>query len=349
MTARKGIPVLLAAALAGAVWPAAALSAGGGRRPALARAASPVTTGPATSITALSAVLTGTINPTNPDSAYSFQYGSTPTALNLHTAIQPVGAGERQVSAGVANLQPDTKYYYRLVLEQGSYPGKGYLGATLSFTTMAAPPTVATTGSASSITASSARLHGVINTTVEAGWVFQYQRPGGPIQSSAIQTIAPGVHAVSVVLRGLAPGTSYRFRLFVAQETSSGPAYGEGAFASFRTLRSAGSTHLQSTRLRVFKDRVAIALSCRGVRSAACSGRATVTIARRAGRHTHTVRCAAASFSIAGGARSTLRPRLARTCASALGRASHHRLHAKLTIRFSDGEKALRRGVVLSR
>jgi len=76
------------------------------------------TTGDATSVTANSAVLNGTVNPNNSkvEAAYYFEYGLT-TGYSSSTAEAEIGSGTNgvAVSANLAGLNPGTTYHFRLV------------------------------------------------------------------------------------------------------------------------------------------------------------------------------------------------------------------------------------------
>ncbi len=97
--------------------------------PSAAQAASQkpaVTTGSASSITASSAMLNGTINPNGHPTTYFFQIG-TSSLYGLQTASGSAGQGTkaRKVSALGTVLAPFTKYHYRLVARYGNAFVKG--------------------------------------------------------------------------------------------------------------------------------------------------------------------------------------------------------------------------------
>jgi hypothetical protein len=73
-------------------------------------------TGPARSIGATSATLTGTVNPKGAATTWFFQYGAT-TAYGSQTGEQSAGSGTTNVpvSAAIGGLTPNTTYHYRLV------------------------------------------------------------------------------------------------------------------------------------------------------------------------------------------------------------------------------------------
>ena len=91
------------------------------------------TTGGVTEITSTSAVLHGVANPTDKDSVWLFQYGtSTSYAKTSHGAAI---SGPSVVQEKVAGLSPGTVYHYRLVVIQGSYNPTYTTGNDLTFTT----------------------------------------------------------------------------------------------------------------------------------------------------------------------------------------------------------------------
>jgi hypothetical protein len=95
--------------------------------------------GGATSVGSTRATLNGTVNVTDPDSAWAFQY-STSADYSRNTKNTPavtVGTGIRAVSVTVTNLSPATTYHFRLVVVQGSYMPKGSISSDRTFTTLA--------------------------------------------------------------------------------------------------------------------------------------------------------------------------------------------------------------------
>jgi hypothetical protein len=102
--------------------------------PATSFADSVASTQPATSITITGAALNGIANPSNPDSSWAFQYGTT-TSYGRTTPVHHIGVGSQSVSETVNNLAPATTYHFRLVVVEGSYPGTGHTGEDLVFTT----------------------------------------------------------------------------------------------------------------------------------------------------------------------------------------------------------------------
>lgn len=107
--------------------------------PAVGAAANHATNGGATSITATGARLNGAINVDYPDSAWSFQYGTT-TAYGLTTPPRAVGAGFHLVSQPVTGLRAGTTYHFRLVVYGGYPAGSSSTSADATFRTASASP-----------------------------------------------------------------------------------------------------------------------------------------------------------------------------------------------------------------
>jgi hypothetical protein len=91
--------------------------------PAAAQAsgAPKATTGNAREVSYATATLTGSVNPTEENTSYYFQYGPT-KAYGSQTAISDVPSGKSAVNVrlGIAGLQPLTVYHYRLVAVNAS-------------------------------------------------------------------------------------------------------------------------------------------------------------------------------------------------------------------------------------
>ena len=104
-------------------------------------ALSPATasTGVASSITSSSVTLTGSTYPSNQQTEYYFQYGST-SAYGLQTPTMVAGSGKEtiHVVAAVTGLSPFTTYHYRLVAINASGTTDG---VDRSFTTKKVPLT----------------------------------------------------------------------------------------------------------------------------------------------------------------------------------------------------------------
>src|SRR6266550_4924519 len=124
-----------------------------------AAAAPAVTTGPTTAVGATTATVTGTVNPGGKATTWYVEYG-TSTGYGSNTSSTSAGSGSSavSVSANLSSLKAGTTYHYRLVAANAD--GTTH-GGDAVFTTLTPPDVV--TGSASSITASSATLNGTVD------------------------------------------------------------------------------------------------------------------------------------------------------------------------------------------
>jgi hypothetical protein len=214
--------VLAALALALAPW---ALAAGG---PA-------ATTGSASSITATSAVVSGSVNPNGAATSWQVQYG-TSVAYGSATAPASAGSGSAPapVSAPLGGLAPDTTYHFRIV---ATSTGGTSDGADATFTTAKAPPAV--TGAApASVTATQALPTATVNPNGIATTVtFQYGHTTSYGSTSAPVSAGSGTAPVRVqgVIGGLSPGTAYHYRAVAA--SADGTTY--GADTAFTTAKAA--------------------------------------------------------------------------------------------------------------
>jgi hypothetical protein len=95
------------------------------------------TTGAATTVTAISATLGGTVNPQGLPTSFHFEYGTT-TAYGSSTASQQAGtdSANHSVSQAASGLLPSKLYHYRLVATNASGTTAG---ADATFTTSADP------------------------------------------------------------------------------------------------------------------------------------------------------------------------------------------------------------------
>ena len=173
------------------------------------------TTGSASGISTTGATLNGTINANNISTAVAFEYGTTTSYGTSLTADQsPVtGSTATSVSRAISGLIPNTTYHYRV---NGVSTGGTSNGTDQTFTTTAAVPTAGTTA-ATSITTTGATLNGSINAnnastsvSFDYGTTTSYGSNVTATQSPVTGTTAT---AVSYVLSGLIPNTTYHFRV----------------------------------------------------------------------------------------------------------------------------------------
>ena len=190
-------------------------------------------TGAATGITDTAATVGAIANPMGHSVSVRFGYSDSLTSKPwkwLLTPSQSAGSGtaDEAESVSLTGLLPGTTYYYRVVVVRSDEEVWGGLG---TFTTQGstAPPPLVSTGSASSITQTAATLNATVNpegtaTTYQFQWgptgTYGYHAPATYVSAGSDST----AHAVSTPLSGLAPGTTYHFRIVAksAAGTSKG-------------------------------------------------------------------------------------------------------------------------------
>jgi phosphodiesterase/alkaline phosphatase D-like protein len=192
-----------------------------------------VTTGAGSNVADTSADLAGSVNPNASATNYTFEYGP---SLSFGSITPVLGAGSgtgaTAESASLAALTPSTTYYYRLVATSAA--GTTF-GAVASLTTTGPPaPPVAVTGTASGVGAASATLAGQVDPegqatafTIEYGTTTAF----GAITPVVELDSASTLEAVSATASGLAPGTTYFYRVVAANPTGGSV----GAVMSFTT------------------------------------------------------------------------------------------------------------------
>ena len=182
----------------------------------------------ATNLTATGATLHATINPRNSPTTYHFNYGTSTAYGNTAPSPDAQGGsgGEEPVEVSITGLEPSTTYHFQIIANNGT--GGPIEGEDQTFTTPPPPP-FASTGSATSITESSAVLSGTADTLGLTG-TYQFQvtgsdTPGGGATEPQPLNAINGTVAVSGTITGLAPGAHYTYRLAIT--TAGGTVYGE--------------------------------------------------------------------------------------------------------------------------
>ncbi len=200
-----------------------------------------VAVGPASSITASTAVLHATVNPNGARTYYQFQYGLT-TSYGTASPFKAAGSGTRAVSVAtkIDGLLPGTTYFYRVAALSKN---GGTISTSRRFRTAGNPPPDAGTGGALVLSSSAVTLTGVINPHHQATtYFFQYGQNGAPAAAdteTSPQTIPVGdaPTAVSFTVYGLAPGTTFHYRI-VAVHSGFFPIPGQyGGFVTFPSPR----------------------------------------------------------------------------------------------------------------
>ncbi|PWU22155.1 MAG: hypothetical protein C5B50_00080 [Verrucomicrobia bacterium] len=191
-------------------------------------------TGGAASITSSNSTLNGSVNPGNLATTAWFQWGTT---ISYGTNTIPITLSATNSALTITNtisgLAPGATYHFRLVATNSN--GTTF-GTDSQFTTLAPLPTV-TTLSASGMTAAIAYLNGTVNPNgyVTAAW-FDFGVTTNYGSNTATNSVgsANSSIAVSQALFGLAPGTTYHFR--VAATNTWGTSHGsDQAFTTLST------------------------------------------------------------------------------------------------------------------
>jgi hypothetical protein len=176
------------------------------------------TTGAASSVTATTATLNGTVDPNKESTTYWFEYGTT-TAYGAQTAPADAGPSNaaKAVSADISGLAPSTTYHFRLVARNASGTATG---ADATFTTgqpavtIAATPPVVTFGKPVSIAGQVPGNPGVSVTLEQTPFPFTepFKRVGDGTTDAAANysfQVAPGLNTrYHVTAKASPPATS---------------------------------------------------------------------------------------------------------------------------------------------
>ncbi|HSS43433.1 MAG TPA: NHL repeat-containing protein [Solirubrobacterales bacterium] len=174
-----------------------------------------VSTAAPTGVSPTEATFNGTINPEGIDASSHFEYGQD---LNYGSATPdvPAGSGSTDVPASdtATGLFPNTLYHVRIV---GTNASGSIYGEDKTFTTDPAPPILdASPPLATAITVEGATLNGTINPRgSETAYHFDYGTTTayGSATPNASAGSGQGDAALTAGLTGLAPATTYHFRL----------------------------------------------------------------------------------------------------------------------------------------
>ncbi len=186
------------------------------------------TTEPASEITAASATLHGVLNPGSEGEAgsYEFLYRASATECEGGTASggSALGHKEEAVTADVTVLLPNTQYTYCLLAR--NEVGETAVGSPVTFTTLAAAPTI-DEESALNVASGSATLQAQINPGgAETTYHFEYGTVAGaytvsvPVPNGTAGAGAVDV-SVSAHVPGLLAGTLYHYRVVAKNELES--------------------------------------------------------------------------------------------------------------------------------
>jgi phosphodiesterase/alkaline phosphatase D-like protein len=226
-------------------------------------------TDPASAVSTSGATLNGHVDPNGCATSYQFQYG-TSTAYGSVTPLQSAGSGTVSIAfaTAIAGLAPDTTYHFRIVVSSAAGSNAG---ADVTFRTTCIAPLVVTDG-ASGVSVHGADLHGRVDPRAcSSGYRFQFGRTTAYGHQTAVHTAGNGTTylPVSVALGGLAPHTTYHYRIVAA----NAGAIVVGADRTF-TTPALSAVHITSGRASVVRGFVArIHLGCFG-----STGRCTGTV-----------------------------------------------------------------------
>jgi hypothetical protein len=188
-----------------------------------------------------SATLGAVVNPEGPATTHTnFEYG-TSTAYGESTASEELKGGafeDQPASAAITGLQPRTLYHFRVVVSNGL--GESTDGPDQTF--MTSPPVMIDGESATQLGSTSVRLSAELNPLGEAS---EYHFDFGLSASYEHSEPAPDASlgsgrrdvAVELLLQGLAPGTTYHYR--VVAHNALGIVDGEDR--TFTTQRAAAA------------------------------------------------------------------------------------------------------------
>jgi hypothetical protein len=210
---------------------------------AAAAAAPAATTGPTTAVGASTATVTGIVNPGGKATTWRVEYG-TSTTYGSTTSSMSAGSGSSDVdvSANLTGLKAGTTYHYRIAATNAD--GTSH-GNDAVFTTLTPPDAV--TGTASSVTTSSATLNGTVDANGRATtFYFEYGSSTSYGTQTAVKNAGSATtpQPVATGISGLQAGHTYHFRLVAKSDagtsvgkdssftTSSAPAVGTGDVSS---------------------------------------------------------------------------------------------------------------------
>jgi len=182
------------------------------------------------------ATLAGAVNPMGESAEVYFDYGTT-TGYGAQTPAQTMSDGETaiDVAATVSGMNEGQIYHCRIVAtsSHGTSYGQDVSFVADAFGTATAPPAVAT-GDAKAISAFGATLQGTVNPNsgFASAW-FEYGLTNEYAKRTPIRgagNLAASAD-LSARISGLAPGTTYHYRIVATNSEGRS----EGADATFRT------------------------------------------------------------------------------------------------------------------
>jgi phosphodiesterase/alkaline phosphatase D-like protein len=163
-----------------------------------------------------SALISGVVNPGRGETSYGVEY-SLDTSFRLEEpGSETVGSttdnSDHPIAVELSELLPGTTYHLRVVAT--NFTGTTH-GSELTFTTLAVPTIVS--ADAAAVTQTTATLTALVTPNLSpTTFHFEYG-PGGDYGSATRESPSIGAdeagHELAVPLSGLAPGTTYHFRI----------------------------------------------------------------------------------------------------------------------------------------
>jgi phosphodiesterase/alkaline phosphatase D-like protein len=173
-----------------------------------------VVTGGSSAVTTSGATVAGTVNPNGQATAFTVEYGTSTSFGSIAPVVQLDNADAVEaVTATLPGRTADTTDYYRIVATNATGTSSG---AVSTFDTGPGGAPVAVTGAASAITTTGATLAGTVNAHgAQTAFAFEYGPTNAFGSLSAIDSAGTSntTQSVSLPLTGLAPGTTYRYRI----------------------------------------------------------------------------------------------------------------------------------------
>jgi hypothetical protein len=216
---------------------------------AVAASSPSVKTGSATSVKETSAVLNGSINPNGATTKYWFEWGLS-SSYGSTTAVHTLKAGIKAVSVHLTanGLSPDVTYHYRLFAQNGSGTASG---SDRTFKTTGHPLPVAETQPASSITTGSAIISGLVdpngvNTPTEFQWGTSSASLTNTVSGPTVPSNTP-LQTVSSQLSGLAPGSTFYYRVLVYRSVAGWIPASTLSFTTFPLSRPYAGLHASTS------------------------------------------------------------------------------------------------------
>ncbi len=214
-----------------------------------------VTTSPVSNPGLRGATLEGTVDPDEAGAATcQFEWGTSESFGHIAPCSEAVANGHSPmtVHAEVTGLQLNTTYYYRLRAsnENGTNPGEA--SQDHQFRTLGPP--VVQEASASGVTSTSATINAEIDpNNSPTRYYFEYGTTAAygssvPALPGAGVGFGEGFVDVSVHLQGLAPGTTYRYRVVAVNEPEGERFIAEGPDEMFTTQSAATGVALPDGR-----------------------------------------------------------------------------------------------------